>query len=90
MYIHAYTYFGREKELVIIINNCAIPGNGKVAENICYEWTTFQQAPIDVQPTVRNIAYETIGKTGPRADETHYYETISDLTAAQRHTTPRL
>jgi hypothetical protein len=82
MFTSMHTLFHREREMVVIINECAIPGNGKVAENVCYACTTFQQVPIEVQPTIQNVSYERVG--GMRTDETHYYETISDITAAHR------
>ena len=74
----------RERESAAIINNHAIPGNGEVAENVCYERTTFWQAPIEHQPTVQNVAYERVENDTSRADETHHYEAISDVTATHR------
>jgi hypothetical protein len=83
MFTSMHTLFHREREMVVIINECAIPGNGKVAENVCYACTTFRQAPIEIQPTVQNVSYERVG--GMRTDENHHhYETISDVTAAHR------
>ena len=75
IHAHAFSIY-RERELILIINNCSLPGNGKVAENVCYEWTTFQQ--------VRNIAYERVGQASTRANENHHYETINDVIAAAR------
>ena len=83
IFISIRTLLHSERESVAIINNRAIPGNGEVAENVCYEWTTIRQAPIVHQPTVQNVAYERV-ENDTRADETHHYEAISDVTATQR------
>lgn len=76
--------------MVFFNDAAAVAGSGKMAENICYDSTPFQAerrppldlsaASIEMQATIWNVAYATIGLRY-NEEEGYVYETISDATA---------